>query len=56
MGGEGKLNTRREMGSSAAGHTQPSQYMNWQARQKKPGLIRPQRSGATEIKRRDEAH
>ena len=47
MGGEGKLNTRREMGSSAAGRIQHSQDISWQARQETPGLIRPQRPGAT---------
>ena len=47
MGGEGKLNTRRAMGCSAAGRVQHSQYISWQARQKTPGLVRPQRPGAT---------
>ena len=47
MGGEGKLNTRREMGSSAAGRVQHSKDISWQARQKTPGLVRPQRPGAT---------
>ena len=36
MGGEGKLNTRRGLGSSAAGCVQHSrQDISWQARQKK---------------------
>ena len=48
MGGEGKLNTRRGMGSSAAGRIQHSQNISWHARQKTPGLIRPQRPGATD--------
>ena len=47
MGGKGKLNPRREMDSSAAGHTLHSQDIFWQARQKTPGLVRPQRPGAT---------
>ena len=34
MGVEGKLNTRRGMGSSAAGRIQHSQDISWQARQK----------------------
>ena len=48
MGGQGKLNTRRGMGSSEAGRIQHSQDIYWQARQKTPGLVRPQRPGATE--------
>ena len=48
MGGEGKLNTRRGMGSSAAGRIQHSQYISWQAKQKTPGLVRPQRPGTTD--------
>ena len=46
--GKGKLNTRRGMGSSAAGRVQHSQDISWQARQKTPGLVRPQRSEATD--------
>ena len=41
------INTRRRMGSSAAGRVQQIQYISWQARQKTPGLVRPQRPGAT---------
>ena len=48
MGGEGKLNTRRGMGSSAAGRIQHSQDIFWQARKKAPRLVRPQRPGATD--------
>ena len=48
MGGEGKLNTRRGMGCSAAGRAHHSQDISWQARQKTPGLVRPQRPGATD--------
>ena len=48
MGGEGKLNTRRGMGSSAASRIQHSEDISWQARQKKTGLVRPQRPGATD--------
>ena len=48
MGGEGKLYTRRGMGSSAVGRVQHSQDISWQASQKKPGLVRPQRPGATD--------
>ncbi|KAK2184174.1 hypothetical protein NP493_277g01002 [Ridgeia piscesae] len=44
---EGKLNTRRGMGSSASGHIQHSQDISWQARQNTPGLVRHQRPGAT---------
>ena len=47
MGGEGKLNTRRGMLSSAAGRIEHNQYISWQARQKTRGLVRPQRPGAT---------
>ena len=47
MGGEGKLNTRRGMRSSAACRIQHSQNIYWQAIQKIPGLVRPQRPGAT---------
>ena len=47
MGGEGNLNTRRGMGSSAAGRIQHSQDISWQAREKTPGLVRPQQQGAT---------
>ncbi|KAK2171765.1 hypothetical protein NP493_1029g04008 [Ridgeia piscesae] len=36
------------MGSSAAGSIQHSQDISWQARQKAPGLVRPQRPGATD--------
>ena len=43
-----KLNTRQGMGSSAAGCVQHSQDISWQARQKTPGLVRPQRPGATD--------
>ena len=46
--GEGKLNTRWGIGSSAAGRTQHSQDISWQATQKTPGLVRPQRPGATD--------
>ena len=42
-----KLNTRRGMGSSAAGRVQHSKG-SWQARQKTPGLVRPHRPGATD--------
>ena len=42
-----KLNTRRGIGSFAAGRIQHSQYISWQASQKTPGLVRPQRPGAT---------
>ena len=48
MGGERKFNTRRGMGSSAAGRVQHSQDISWQNRQKTPGLVRPQRPGATD--------
>ena len=48
MGGEGKLNIRRGMGSSAAGSVQHSQDISWLARQKTPGLVRPQRPGVTD--------
>ncbi|KAK2188623.1 hypothetical protein NP493_126g00030 [Ridgeia piscesae] len=48
MGGDGKLSTRRGMGSSAAGRIQHTQDISWQARQKTPGLVRPQRPGATD--------
>ena len=48
MGGEVKLNTRRGMGSSAAGRIQHSQDIFWQVRQKTPGLVRPQRPGDTD--------
>ncbi|KAK2153146.1 hypothetical protein NP493_2351g00002 [Ridgeia piscesae] len=48
MGGEGKLYTRRGMGGSVAGRIQHSQDIYWQARQKTPGLVRLQRSGATD--------
>ena len=41
MGGEGKVNTRRGMGSSAAGRIQHSQDIYWQARLVRPGLVRP---------------
>ena len=47
MGEEGKFNTRRGMRSSAACRIQHSQNIYWQARQKTPGLVRPQRPGAT---------
>ena len=47
-GGEGKLNTRRGMGSPAAGRVQHSQDISWQARQKIPGLVQPQQPGATD--------
>ena len=43
-----KADTRREMGSSAVGRIQHSQAMSWQAREKTPGLVRLQRSGATD--------
>ena len=57
MGRERKLNTRQGMGSSAAGRIQHSQDISWQARQKTPGLVRPQRSGATHfMSRRDISH
>ena len=49
MGGEGKLNTRRGMASSAAGRVQHSQDISWQARQKPLGLVRPQRPGTTDF-------
>ena len=42
MGGEGNLNTTWGLGSSAAGRIQHSQDLSWQARQKPPGLVRPQ--------------
>ena len=48
IGGEGKLNTRRGLGSSAAGRVQHSQDISWQARQKNTGLVRHQRPGATD--------
>ena len=48
MGGEVKLNTRPGMGSSAAGRVQHNQDISWQAKQKTPGLVRPQRPGATD--------
>ncbi|KAK2172496.1 hypothetical protein NP493_956g00034 [Ridgeia piscesae] len=48
MGAEGKLNTRRGKGSSAAGRIQHSQDISWQAKQKTPGLVRVQRPGATD--------
>ena len=47
MGGEGKLNTRRGVGSSAAGRIQHSQDTYLHSRQKTPGQVRPQRPGAT---------
>ena len=47
--GEGTLNTSRVMGScSAAGRIQHSQDIYWQATPKTPGLVRPQRPGATD--------
>ena len=45
---EKESSTRRGMGSSAAGRIQHSQDISWQARQKTPGLVRPQRPGATD--------
>ena len=48
MGGEVKINTRRGLDSSAAGRIQHSQDKSWQARQKNPGLVRPQRPGTTD--------
>ena len=48
MGGEGKLNVRRGMGSSTAGRIQHSQNISWQARQKTPGLVLLQRPEATD--------
>ena len=36
-----------EWASSAAGCIQHSQDINWQVIQKTPGLVRPQRPGAT---------
>ncbi|KAK2193399.1 hypothetical protein NP493_13g05014 [Ridgeia piscesae] len=57
MAGEGKLNTRRGMGSSAAGRIEHSQDISWQARQKTSELVRPQRPNKkTLISRRDQAH
>ena len=58
MGGEGTLNTRRGMGSSATGRIQHSQDIYWQARQKTPGLVRPLNDQElhTLISRRDQAH
>ena len=41
MGGEGKLNTRRGIGSSTAGRMQHRQYISRQARQKTPGAQYP---------------
>ena len=48
MGGEGKLNTRRGMGSSAAGRIQHCQDISWLARQKTSGLVRLQRPRPTD--------
>ena len=46
MAGEGKLNTRRGMGSSAAGRVQHSYDISWQTRHKPSGLFRPKLPGA----------
>ena len=48
MGGEGKLNTRRGMVSSAADRIPHSQDISWQARENTPGLVRLQRPGTTD--------
>ena len=48
MGGEGKLNTKQGMDSSAAADIQHNQDIYWQARQNTAGLVRPQRPGATD--------